>query len=227
VTLATIQGLVSDRLNESAAMGGPTSYPTTEITAAVNEGLRLFATLTLCIEKTAAWAVTPAQTFQHMMLIFADWLAPLRISTATGAKVRPARLSELWALDSAWVASPGPPTRYASMGFDLVALYQQPAAGGTVLTCQYAACPPPLVNAGDVPAIPLEYHEQLVKYGIYRCRQPEGSEPLESVLPLLEEFLAAAQDYAEFVRARNVGAGYDTLPMELALFDRSTLVGSK
>jgi hypothetical protein len=159
-------------------------------------------------------------------LIFPDWIVPLRITTVAGAKVRPARLSELWALDSQWPLSPGAPYRYAAMGADLLGLYRQPAATGTSLQITYARAPLALVGDTDAPETPQEYHPAYVSYAINRMRQAEGGEPFAATMPLLAEFLDAATEYAGFVRARNVGSGYDALPAELGLFDRSRLLGT-
>jgi hypothetical protein len=225
-------GQVSSRLNEGFGAGGPTFYPTVEIVAAINEANRLFCLLTLGLEKTTAWSVPAATSFFHMLqlstggnLIFPDWIVPLRIATAAGAKVRPARIDQLWALDSQWPAVPGSPSRYAHVGADLVALYGQPASTGTTLNVTYARAPVTLVNDTDVPETPAEYHPPYVDYAIYRCREVEGGEEFAKTLPLFDGFLAAAGKYAGYVRARNVGAGYDKIPFELDSFDRSRLVG--
>jgi len=124
--------LVSQRLAEG--QDGPTFYPAYEIVAAINEAQRLFALLTLGLEVTRTWSVPNATTFSHMLGPFPDWIVPLRLQTLAGAKVRPSRLSDLSALDSQWIMSPGSPYRYAALGADLLALYQQPAgySAGTV-----------------------------------------------------------------------------------------------
>jgi hypothetical protein len=125
--------LVSQRLAEG--QDGPTFYPAYEIVAALNEAQRLFALLTLGLEKSSTWNVPAGTTFSHMLGYFPDWIVPLRIATIGGAKVRPSRLSDLSALDSQWIMSSGSPSRYAALGADLLALYQQPPAGyaaGTV-----------------------------------------------------------------------------------------------
>jgi hypothetical protein len=216
-----MQGIVSSRLNEGAA---PTFYPTAEITAALNEAERVFCLLTLALETTTPWSIPPNQTFTHVLPSFPDWICPLRVSNAGGTKIRPAKFSELWALDNQWPVKPGAPTRYAAAGADLVAVYPQPTVG-TVVNITYARAPVPLVNAGDVPELQPEYHPQLVNYAINRMRQVEGGEVFAGTLPLLAEFMDAATEYGNAMRLRAIGSGYDTLPFELALFDRSRLVG--
>jgi hypothetical protein len=94
----------------------------------------------------------------------------MRITTTTGAKVRPSTLEELTSLDSQWIKSAGDPYRYAVAGADLLGVYNQPAAGAT-LNVTYARAPVALASNGDVPEIPAEYHPSLVDYCIYRCRQ--------------------------------------------------------
>lgn len=224
MTTSFISGLVSERLNEAAAVGGPQFYPPTEILAAVNEGQRLFCLLTLCLERQSALTIPPNTTFLHVLLLIDDYLAPLRITDAAGLKVRPTTFSELWSLDAGWPAAAGPPIRYVAAGADLLAVYRTSAAPVTV-QLQYAGAPALLVSDGDVPEIPTEYHQELANYGIYRVRQVEGGAEFAATLPLLDHFLQAAQNYGDFIRARNVGAGYDSMPFELAGFDRSRLVG--
>lgn len=211
--LSAMQALITQRLNEAAA---PTYYPATETAAALNEADRLFCLSTLALETTASW--TPGATFTHMLSVFPDWIVPLRITNPAGQKVRPCRIRDLWALDSNWTNTFGPITRYAALGMDLVALYAQ--AGGS-LNVTYAKAPAAMVNPADTPATPPEYHPAYVSYAIYRLRQVEGIEVLRGVLPLLDEFQEAAAEYAAFMRARNIGAGYDALPPEFALGDRS------
>lgn len=216
-------GLVSSRLNEAFGAGGPVSYPTLEIVAAINEAQRFFCLLTLVLETTQPWTVPVNTTFYRMLSVFADWIVPLRITTQAGAKVRPGRLEDLSSLDSLWMAQPGDPYRYASLGADLVALYRQTATG-TTLNVTYARCPLTLVADTDVPDVRPEWHPALVAYAQYRMRQSEGGTEFEKVLPLLAEFLDAATKCAAYVRARNRGSQYDIGPMELEAYDKSQLL---
>ncbi len=212
---------VGQRLNEGAA---PVFYPAAEIDAALNEAQRFFVLLTLGLEITSTWTVTAATAFFHMLGVFSDWICPLRITDSTGAKVRPATLEDLAALDPNWRTSPGAPVRYASLGADLVGIYQQPAGGGTVLSVTYAQAPATLAADGDIPAIPAEYHPRLVDYGIYRCRQVEGGQEFEKSLRYLDSFMDGATKYGAYIRARNIGSRYDKVPFELEAYDRSKLL---
>jgi len=221
--LSDMSARVSQRLAEGSA---PAFYPKAEIVAALNEANRLFCLLTLGLETTKPWNVAPATTFFHMLPIFADWIVPLRLTDSTGAKVRPSRFGELTSLDSGWISSPTPggPYRYVAEGADFVAVYPQPMTAGQVLNVTYARAPLALVSDTDVPEIPQEYHPKLVDYGVYRCRQVEGGQEFAKTLPMLGAFLDGAQNYADYVRARNKGSRYDAVPFELADFDRSALM---
>lgn len=216
--------LVSQRLNEAST--GPTFYPRAEIVAALNEASRFFVLLTLGLEKTSTWSV-PAYNanapFYHMLQYFTDWICPLRITLTTGAKVRPARLDQLNALDPNWWNSAGTPARYAALGADFLALYQQWAGGGT-LQVTYARAPVALVNDTDVPETPAEYHPRYVDYAIYRCRQVEGGQEFGKALKYLQSFFAGAKHYAAYVRSRNLAARYDKVPFELEKYDLSKLL---
>lgn len=217
---------VSQRLAEGQS--GPVFYPRAAIVGGLNEGLRFFTLLTLGLEQVAEWTVTPATTWFHMLDLLPDWICPLRITTQSGAKVRPARMDELTALDPGWISSAAaadqPPTRYAALGADLLALYKQPPGAGIVLNVTYARSPVTMVSDTDIPEMPAEYHSHLVDYGVYTARQPEGAQEFEKVLPNLDSFLNAATRYAAYVRARNRGSQYDKTPFELEKFDRSTLL---
>jgi hypothetical protein len=208
-----MQQLVSQRLNEA---GTPVFYPASEITAALNESDRLFCLLTLALETTATW--TPAATFTHMLTIFPDWLVVLRIATTGGTKVRPCRFSDLWSLDANWPSTAAPITRYVAAGADLIAVYPEQS---TTLNVTYARAPVAMANATDSPQTPPEYHTNYVDYAVYRLRQVEGGLVLQSVLPLLDEFMAAAKEYGAYMRARHLAAGYDKTPAEFSLADRS------
>jgi hypothetical protein len=219
-------GLVSQRLNEGAS--GPTYYPTAEIVARLNEAERFFILLTLGLEVTSPWVVPgfvpgTQNTFFRMLTVFPDWIVPLRITTAAGAKIRPARLEDLSCLDPQWIQSVGPLGRYVALGADLVGVYQQPAAA-TTLQVTYARAPVPLVNDLDVPEAPAEYHPKLVDYAVYGMRQGEGAQEFEKALPFFDSFMQGAIHYGKYVRSRNLGSRYDKVPFELEKFDRSQLL---
>lgn len=209
------------RLHEDPAVTTPVYYPFPEVLSALNRGQRLLVLLTLCLEKTVTFAATGA-TFYSMRTYFQDWMLPLRVSTVAGARVRPARLAELDALDSGWQANAGVTTRYGALGFDFFVCYPQSAMS---LVVTYAQAPPAMVQTTDVPAIDEDYHPSLVDFAIPWLRMKEGGQEFQKSLVYLKRFFSEADRLAEYVRQRNVAARYDNLPFELRRLDRSKFMG--
>ncbi len=220
MTFLELQTRTLKRLDEDTA--APVTYTLADVKAALNEGYLFFVLLTLCLEKTVSYTVQAATTFQHALTDQADFLAPLRVR-AGAAKVRPATLADLDALDPAWKAATGSVSRYGCLGFDLLFFYKRLAAPGTV-ELTYAYSPAEMAADGDVPAIPGEYHPVLPQYAVYRVRESLGAEELVRGLGDLETFLLDAGQLARQVRARSIALGYDKLPFELEKFDLSRLL---
>ena len=227
MTAGDLQDRLLERLGDTATGEYVATgyYTSREALNWINAAERLFVLLTLCLETTATLELVadPQTAFYHMLGQYADWLLPLRVRITGGAKLEPSRLSDLVALDSVWSASPGVPTRYALLGFDLLAVYQQPLDAMS-LAITYARCPTTLVNPGDVPEIPAEYHPVLIDGAIPLCRAKEGGGEFEKVMASWDVFMDAAGKLGEYVRARNQEQGYDRLPAELARVDRSKIL---
>lgn len=191
---------------------------------AINEAQRVFCLVTLCLEKTGTLALTGGTTFYHVLPTLSDFLVPLRVKVAGGARLAPDPLVAFDARSSSWQSAAGTPTRYALLGLDLLAIMPRPAAGGTSLTITYAHAPAVLTTGTNTPTIPEEYHPALVDYAVNRLRFNEGGAEFVKSLAYFERFLKAAQKMAAFVRARSLGARYDRLPAEIEKFDISKLV---
>jgi hypothetical protein len=226
VTTAEISGRILARIDDDATnprsvTPDPNSPVPAEVLAAINEGQELFSLLTLCLEATAAFTLTATSTFYTIRGTFTDFLVPLRIRVGA-ARLRPATFSDLDALNDAWQSDPGDPERYVTAGFNFLAVTPQPA-NDTSAEMTYAKSPARITDDGFI-EIPEQYGESLVKYGIYRVKLKEGAQGLERGLVQLNGFLDDAAECGDFVRARSRAAKYDTLPFELALFDRSRLI---
>lgn len=199
-------------------------YTHAEALVWLNAAQRLFCMLSLCLETTATFDLRLDGTaFYHMLNYFGDWILPLRVRVTGGLKLRPARLADLAALDSQWGLAAGVPIKYALTGFDLMAVYKQPAAS-TSLDITYARCPAPLILPTDVPEIPPQYHPLLIDGAIPIMRAKEGAQELQKVVALWARYLDGAQKLGDYIRARNREQGYDYLPIELARFDRSRMM---
>lgn len=229
MTLSEMETRLLKRLDEDAAapQGSATHayYSQTEVWRVLNEAQRLFCLLTLCLEKTGTLALD-ANAFYHLLLTFSDFLVPLRVKVAGGARLAPDRLQSLDARSSSWQNTSGTPSRYDVLGLDLLAITPQPAAGGTSLTVTFAHAPMEMTLGSSVAEIPTEYHPSLIDYAIPRLRMKEGGAEFLTSLKYAQRFFESAQKMAEFVRQRNRAAGYDREPFELTKPDISKLVAA-
>lgn len=199
---------------------GVTATPD-EVMAALNEGQELAAWLTLSLETTATLTLAPSTTFGQIRQTYPDFLAPLRLAIGN-QRLRPSTLAELDSLNEQWQSTLGTPQRYVTLGWNLYAVTPQPVIA-TAATLIYARSPVQLVG-DDFPEIEPAFHLSLVKYAKYRLRLKEGAQGLARGMGFFNAFLDDMTRYGDFVRARSRAARYDTLPLELQLFDRSRLV---
>lgn len=200
---------------------------------ALNAGYLLLNLLTLYLEKTATFTLTAGKAVYGIRNLLPDYLRPLRLVSGDPlARLRPSRLADLDAIDTNWqitTARPSPddgvdpPSRYVALGINLLAIWQQPTRD-VPAQFTYAYEPPLLAIGADVPRLPEEYHESILKFALVYLRLAEGSQELQKVMPLFGEFMADAGKLADFVRARSIGASYDSLPFELKRFDTSRLI---
>jgi len=227
VTVADIAGRIITRIDDNPAapvsvvVGSGTTVGgvvvADEVLAAINEGQQLAALLTLCFQKTVAFSLSGCWYTPRSTLT--DFLVPLRITVA-GVRLRPSTIGELDGWNPAWQATAGTAARYCTLGSNLLAVTPQQTA-----TAQFTyAYSPAALGANDTPAIPASYHQDLVEYGVYRCRLKEGAQQLARGLGNLNTFLDSMSGLADYVRARSRAARYDVEPFELALFDRSELI---
>jgi hypothetical protein len=222
VTTTDIAARIITRIDDGPGdqVSSPGSTSAAEVLDAINEGEQLFCLLTLCLESTVTLAIPAATPFSSFRFLLPDFVAPLRL-VVKGTRIRPATLANLDAENPAWQATPGTPSQYVMLGFDLLALTPQPAFSINS-SFTYARSAKVLAD-GDTPEIPDQYHPLLVDFGIYWIKKKEGGLGLQRGLDAFTRFLDGAQEHRDFVLAKSRAAGYDTLPFELALFDRSLL----
>lgn len=217
-------GEIKTRIMQRTDDAGAIAATGAELLAAINEGCELASLLTLYAETSTALTLTSAG-WGTWLTALPYFLCPLRL-TVGGARIRPATLAELDSENESWQMTTGTPNRYVTVGANLYCVTPQPA-GNTAATLIYARSPQPLTADGDSPTLPEEYHLSLVHYGKYRVRVKEGAQGLARALTDLNAFLDDMTRLGDFVRARSRAARYDTLPFELALFDRSRLAEAK
>jgi hypothetical protein len=202
--------------DENAVQASPA-----ELLAAVNEGQEFASILSLCLQTEVPLVLPAGASFGSILTSFPDYLCPLRLATTSG-RLMPSTLADFDAEDDSWQSTIGTPTRYATMGFDLIAVNKQPPAN---INAAFIYARSPVQMAPNMtPEIPEEYHQSLVKFGKYRVRVKEGAQGLSRAVQDLNRFLDDMTRLAGCVRARSKAAKFDTLPIELQLFDRSRLM---
>jgi hypothetical protein len=192
-----------------------------EVLASLNEGQEFASLLSLCLQKDVPFSLPSGASFGTFLATLPDYLCPLRLSIA-GTRLRPSTLADFDAENDSWQFTPGTPTRYTTIGFDFWAINKQPPA---LITADFIYARAPVVmTASSTPEIPEEYHQSLVKFAKYRVRVKEGAQGLNRGIEDLNRFLDDMTRLGELVRARSKAAKFDTLPVELQLFDRSRLM---
>lgn len=220
MTLLTLIGTTLGRLDEDTA--APVYYTAADAIQALNWAQRLFVLLTLCLEDTATLTLTATTAWYRVRTQVSDWLLPLRLEYAN-SHIRPARLSELDALDATWQARPGSPSRYACLGLDLLALTPQTAENST-LSAIYAKGPARMTDDSDVPEIPAEYHDLLAGAAIGLLRLREGGQEMQKAMQGLAPFFEGGRQLARYVRQRSLDLRYDRIPPEVERYDLSRLL---
>jgi len=216
-----------DSSGASFAPASPPNDAPPELVRYMNEAQQLACLLTLCLEKTASFPIGPNLSidglgcFYWPRPVLTDWLVPLKI-TCNGNRVRPATLYDMQAENESWQNAAGDPARYAALGFNLLAI--TPQSSGTLVTT-YARTADLLINDQDVPELFEQYHHSIVDYCVYRVRLKEGAQGLARGLERFNLFLDDMTKLADYIRARTAAARYDVTPFELALMDRSRLIG--
>lgn len=222
MTTGTLISRVTTRLGDDISRPTETYYTRGEVLVAINQVYRMMVFFTLALETTVTYNLSAGAAHYRMLTTYADWILPLRIRLSSGAKLRPARVTELAALDASWSTTAGTPERYALLGFDLVCIYKRPTAT-TAVQIVYARTPAPLSADADVPELETKYHDSLIDGAITLLRIKEGAQEWQKTLGGWQRYMDAIAKLADYVRARNRAQGYDHLPVELARFDRSTL----
>jgi hypothetical protein len=247
---AELQQRTLRRLDESTT--APVAVTLLEVTQALNEGQRLFAAISLSIERTQRFDLIANQAWYQVSEQIEDWFVPLRcmgrpvnsgVSTFDTplfdavlfdelaansnppSRVRPARLADLDAIDQEWQNARSDTTlRYGMMGFDTMFIYPAPLSSGVTMDITYAAVPRDLSGDYAEPDIPVQFHQNLIEYAVTTLRLTDGGTEFGRTAPLLGKFMEAAQRCADLVRARSKTLQYDRHPFELRAFDRSRLI---
>jgi len=222
MTLGTIKTEVARRMDDTAN----TRYSADRIVSVVNQGQRIFAFLTLAIERSVNLALAANTVWYSVLGTAADWIAPLRVENSSSQRVRPATIAQLDALNPLWRAATAAagPTRYGLTGTDLLFVHPAPSGAGVTLPLKYAAMPAALSIDAHVPEIRAQYHKSLCDYAVFALKLPEGGQELPEALENWRRFQEAVVTENQFCRDRAQQARYDTIPPELEPIDVRKLI---
>lgn len=215
MTFSAMRTEVLRRLGENPST--PVWYTAAEAGEALNEAHRLFALAALSVEKTATIALPAATPILASRPLLAAMLAPLRIYTAAGSRVRPASLETLAGRDSRFLNAEDEPRFYALVG-GLLIVTPQPAAP-LDLSVTYAASPTDMAADSSTPEIPDEDHGALIERAFYTLVSvKEGASRRTEAEPAQQAFVRAVEARAALVRSRALSMDYDTQPFELGRY---------
>ena len=224
----------------------PVTYTADTLERALNEALRWYSILTLCVERTQPVTARVGQTWYSMLAEFPDWIVPLRVARiiapvptgfdqvlfdtamfdenntgpTTPVRLRPMRLTDIAGKSRQWSLENGPPTRYGCVGCDQLFLSPRPAVECN-LSVTFAAIASPLLTEDAVPEIPERHHPVLVDFAVSLLRMMDGGKEMARAMSRFKRFLDAAKVTAGIVRARSRTLGYDRLPAEMKWADFS------
>lgn len=217
MTLAEIRTQVQDILGPGAF------YSTAEINSMINRLYRIYAGLTLAIERQGSIVISPAVNSFSPCLNFPGHVVPYRLAIA-GRRVRKASLAALEAMAADWFIKQGNDvTHYAVAGGNRIFLYPSPYVSKT-LDFSYAALGSDLFDA-SVPEIPVHHHISLAHgaAGVLRLAK-EGGQEGEKARPYLKSFLEAVSSQAAEMRKRAQIQGWDTMPLPVDMKSLKTIL---
>jgi hypothetical protein len=164
--------------------------------------------------------LTVNRTFYKVSDQIDDFIVPLRVSF-NGLRLKADTMHNLDLRSRTWRLTAGDPKRYAQHGFDLLAVTPQPATGTPTLQLTYAAEPDELVSDGDIPEIEADQQIHLENMAFWYLLLKNGGIELKNGGTFLNQFLDAATKYGGYTRARSRAQMYDSVPFDLASYDRS------
>lgn len=209
MNLAAIKQQAWRKLDEDPA--APVYFTADLMLAAINEGLNIYSSLTLSVEKVVS--VPVSGTFTNLLATIPRLLVPLKVYRGS-TRLRPSVIDEFAAIDPYWRLAAGTPDSYAMLGATLFVVNRKPSSPVS-LTMTYAATAADLASDSDTPEIPLDDHIALVHYAIWKLSAIAGGGEFVSAREHLDRFLEIAKARAESNRARSRQIGLDRRPPEL------------
>lgn len=186
-TLSTLRTRVRERLLS-------TFWSDAELDAYINEGLRVWNTLTGYWRITTSANIGQGVMWWSMADNIGDHLAPLRFELVD-SHLEVVSLHQLDELNPAWQAdTAGTLTKVATVGLDNIALNPTLAADTTVIF-EIIRKAPILTADDDYVQMGEEDIIAIIDYAHFVCALKEGTSELQTAYPNFQRFLAHAASY--------------------------------
>ena len=184
ITLTTLLARIRERLLA-------TFWTDAELTLYVQEGLRIWNTLTGYYRERADVTLAASQAHYTLAEEVEDAMALLRVDTAS-AHLDATSLQELGEFEPTYQSTAaGTPTHWLPIGMNLFALYPQ-ASGSFAVTLDYCRMAPVPVLGEDYIQLGGEDLVALIDYVTWMARFKEGGQELQDAMPLFQNFLRQA-----------------------------------
>ena len=199
-------------------------YSDLAIYNAINDGLTIHTSLSMCIESTVAITMAPLNPFYELFTADSRTIAVLRVTENT-VRLAPDNIGAFKAANNSWRNQPGIPENFAVVGSNLLAVEPVPANNSIQVQVTIARVANGLINTGDVPEIPEEDHAALAEYAAWFLETAKfgASEKTQQRLGRFLETVAARADQTiDRCRSRN----YLTQPLPIDKTRIAALIGA-
>lgn len=187
-TLSTLLGRIREQLIASF-------WSDAELTLYVQDGLRLWNTLTLYYREQESASFLASQPFYDMVQLIEDYMICLRIQNVTYT-LEPISIEEIGAYIPAYQSTTATvvPKQWIPMGLNLIALYTQISVTNS-MTVDYIRLAPVPSNLSDYVQLGEEDMSALIDFVVFMAHLKEGGSELTTAVPRMQNFLKQAAKY--------------------------------
>jgi len=161
-----VRNRILDGLNESFL--APVSSSQAQIDDVITEASEILAEEVEAVPRTVFVPLQEGVTYFYVPGLASDMMTPVRLwLNDTNRRLRAVSLRELDEFRVDWESVAGNPNAWASMSWDIFAIFPHPATAGGVLRVDYLAWPRVLLDDEDELEFPESVQDGVVSYGIY------------------------------------------------------------
>ena len=161
-----IRNRILDGLSDS--FSSPVSSSEAQLNAVIQEASEVLAEEIEAVKRTVFFPLQEGSTYFYTPALASDLMMPVRLwNPATNKRLTAVSLRELDAFKEDWESVSGNPHTWASLSWDVFAIFPHPASAGGLLRLDYLAWPRDLLDDDDEPEFPAAVHDGIVLYGMY------------------------------------------------------------